>query len=132
MRSKRVILIDGAGLHRAKREREREGEKGGKREGAREKGNQTEGVEGAHWVQEGGSRWMVAYKKGWLPEGRRADAHHRDQRVSFSLSTSFVSLSRSPFPSLSLSLCLFSLSFSFARFLSYTLSFRLPVPWSLA
>jgi len=60
VRSKRVILIDGAGLHRARREREKDR----KREEAREKGNRAEGVEDAHWVQEGGSRWMVAYEKG--------------------------------------------------------------------
>lgn len=49
---------------------------------------------------------MVAYEKGWLPEGRRADAHHRDQRVSFPLDV--IRLSASLSHSLSLA---FSLSF---------------------
>jgi len=53
VRSKRVILIDGAGLHRARREREKERE----REETRLRGWR------AHTgVQEGGSRWMVAYE----------------------------------------------------------------------
>lgn len=41
---------------------------------------------------------MVAYEKGWLPEGRRADAHHRDQRVSFPLDVIRLSLSSFLFP----------------------------------
>lgn len=48
---------------------------------------------------------MVAYEKGWLPEGRRADAHHRDQKVSFPLDVIRLSLS--------LSLILFRLLFVF-------------------
>lgn len=72
---------------------------------------------------------MVAYEKGWLPEGRRADAHHRDQRVSFPLDVIRLSLSSFLFPFthflplfLSLSLFSFFLSFSFACSFSFSLA----------
>lgn len=48
MRSKRVILIDGAGLHRARREREKDRKRGseGERKPGRGGGGRTPGTRG--------------------------------------------------------------------------------------